>query len=394
MILNKRNVRSNGTNKIGLEKQVPMQSEQKHFGFGIETEHCLLDTKTFAPLFHEDLTFEQLLELVDSIPVSDFSTDGFNIKPLHKKANPYLIEGYYLTDEDMKPKTLLPKGIEIRTPIASTLGTTILNLEEITERLRLQLAKVGMTIATISHHPTKCDFSAPPNYRRHDYWQWALTAMTTYGPDMNISVPESLQDEIDRESLGEKINYYIPSVVALSFNSPLYNGGLWAEEGVIGKSVRTYKRSIWAPLYYIHSEPQLRFEFKGFEMAQNMEDYKAFFLCGLSMLLDNTLIGRASDSERRGNLRELSIHGLVSPIDKERAAQVLSSAEKLAYLFDLDGSSLRQLWSRLETNSTPADKIIKTFQKTKLINETMKSLAVAPLQSNETVPVALPFVYA
>ncbi len=33
------------------------------------------------------------------------------------------------------------------------------------------------------------------------------------GPDVNISLPESLEGEVDQDSLNEKINYYIPPVV-------------------------------------------------------------------------------------------------------------------------------------------------------------------------------------
>jgi carboxylate-amine ligase len=359
-----------------------MHQGQNQFGFGIETEHLLIDSKTFRPLFHRDLPFDQLLDLVDDIAVEDFPTDGFNVKPLHRKASPYLIEGYYLTDTEMKPRTLLTKGVEIRTPIASTLGTTISRLRELTERLRQKIAPFGWSPATISHHPTEFNFHAAPNYRRHDYWQWALTAMTTYGPDMNISVPESLTDDIDHETLGQKINYYIPSVVALSFNSPLVNGSLWQVNGETGKSFRTFKRSLWAPLYYIHTEPALRFEFKGFEMAQDMNDYKAFFLCGLSMLLDSSLTGRDSDEYRLKRLQNLAIHGLNSSDEQERAAAVLASAEKLAYLFDFDSSSLRALWQRLETNTCPADKIIETFNSTKSIEETMRHLVVQPMHSD------------
>lgn len=359
-----------------------MDNSQNQFGFGIETEHLLLDSKTHRPLFHQDLVFERLLQLVDAIPVSDFSTNGFNIKPLHRVANPFLIEGYYLTDQNMKPLTLLPKGIEIRTPIASTIGTTISWLREITERLRTHIASEGWCLATLSHHPIEFNFHAAPNYRRHDYWQWALTAMTTYGPDMNISVPDAMQDDIDRETLGQKINYYLPSVVALSFNSPLVNGSLWQAEGKNGKSFRTFKRSLWAPLYYIHTEPSLRFEFKGFEMANDMNDYQAYFLCGLSMLLDNTLTGRETDEVRLKRLQNLAIHGIESDDDKERAAAVLASAEKIAYWFDFDASSLKTLWNRLERGCRPADCVIETFEKTRSVEETMETLVVPPRHSD------------
>jgi hypothetical protein len=368
-----------------------MDYEQNYFGFGIETEHLLIDSKTHKPLFHKELCFERLLELVDAIPVADFSTDGFNVKPLHKVANPYLIEGYYLTDANMKPHKLLPKGIEVRTPIASTIEETISQLSEATELLRKQLLTAGYSLATISHHPTESNFQAAPNYRRHDYWQWALTAMTTYGPDINISLPHSMLDEIDRESLGQKINYYLPSVVALSFNSPLVGGALWKAQGSTGRSFRTFKRSLWAPLYYVHTEPSLRFEFKGFEMASDINDYAAFFLCGLSMLLDNTLTGRESDDIRIKRLQNLAMHGIESSDDRERAAAILESAEKIACWFDFDGKSLKALWDRLASDRCPSDRIIETFEKCASIEETLKSLIVQPRQSPHSTPENLNF---
>ncbi len=156
-----------------------MKVHKNQFGFGIETEFCLLDAQRFNPLFHADLDFERLLTLTDDIPVSDFSTEGFNIKPLHRKVNPYLIEGYYLTDSDMKPTKMLPKGIEVRTPIAYSIAQTVSNVETLTDRLQRKVEKEGWSLCSISHHPTESDFHAAPNYRRHDYWQWALTAMTT-----------------------------------------------------------------------------------------------------------------------------------------------------------------------------------------------------------------------
>ncbi len=91
-----------------------------NFGFGLETEY-LICVRDFSALDHNGLDFETLLQTVRTIPTKDFSTEGLNVKPLHLDQSPYLVEGYYLVDEDMKPRTLLPKGIEIRTPIAQTI---------------------------------------------------------------------------------------------------------------------------------------------------------------------------------------------------------------------------------------------------------------------------------
>jgi len=309
-------------------------------------------------------------------------TNGFNIKPLHKKANPYLIEGYYLTDADMKPHTLLPKGIEVRTPIRSSIEETINVLSDTTERLRDSLfSNFGYQLCTISHHPTKSNFQAAPNYERHDYWQWALTAMTTYGPDINISLPQNLACEVDQEHLNERINFYLPAVIALTFASPLYEGYLWNQDGVYGKSVRSYKRAQWAPLYYIHREPELRFEFKGFEMPLVMSDYKALFLIGLAMLLDQSLTMKTTDEERVENLRYFAVHGLASEAAQVCARTVLLAAERTAVRFSLDASSLSPLWRRLEKGKTPAEEISLAFIEQKSIERTLANFIVPPLYS-------------
>lgn len=162
------------------------------FGFGIETEFLMVNKDDFTPLSHRNLDFEKLTALINSISTNDFGKDGFNIKPLHSKATPYLIEGYYLIDADMNKVSLLPKGIEIRTPTSSSIEDSIAALASLFKRLRDRTLAEGYDLVVLSHHPTESKFDAPPNYRRHDYWQWALTAATTFGPDINISVPEEL----------------------------------------------------------------------------------------------------------------------------------------------------------------------------------------------------------
>lgn len=358
---------------------------EKHFGFGIETEHCLVDANTLKPLFHNELKFEQLLHIMDSIYVDDFSTNGFNIKPLHRRASPYLVEGYYITDDKMEPVKMLPKGVEVRTPIASTVDGAINDLQILTERIRDAFANSGMLLCSISHHPLQTDFQAKPNYKRHDHWQWALTAMTTYGPDVSISLPRNLENQVELDSLHEKVNYYMPSVIALTFCSPLLKGKLWQVGGKLGKSVRTFRRSVWAPLLYVHSGDSSRFEFKGFEMPLDIDDYKVFFLCALSLLLDDALDGRASDEDRIQRLRRLALYGVRhNKIELERAEQLLTSAQRMAAIFDANASCFNEFWNRWETGNSPADRIIDLFKECGTVEKTMSHLIVPPLYADST----------
>jgi len=47
-----------------------------------------------------------------------------------------------------------------------------------------------------------------------------------------------LARRIDVKDLSEKVNYYVPALIALTLASPLHGGKLWRIRGRIGKSVR------------------------------------------------------------------------------------------------------------------------------------------------------------
>jgi Glutamate-cysteine ligase family 2(GCS2) len=346
----------------------------KDFGFGIEAEFLLVDSNTFRPLAHNELNFKKLLKLVDDISTEDLSREGFNTKPLHNRPSPYLIEGYTLTDENMKPVDLLPKGIEIRTPLANSLTGCTASLQELYRRLKTQLLKENMNAAAISYHPTSERIVAPRNYERYDYWQWALTATTTYGPDINISLPTSLEDKVNIDRVNSRVNFYGPAAVALTLASPLRENDLWRVNGKIGKSVRTFERSKWAPLIYVHEKPSLRFEFKGFEMSTSLDDYHALFLISLALLLDESLNQKGSDEERISDLESVAVSGLDDERVQERAYKVLQSAESIARQFNFKRESLDEFWHRLHTKRHPADAIAATFIRTGPIEKTLLTL--------------------
>jgi hypothetical protein len=218
-----------------------------------------------------------------------------------------------------------------------------------------------LTSAIVSHHPEEVQFVAPRNYERDDYWQWALVATTTYGPDVNISLPPELIERVNREELHEKINYYMPALVALSLNSPIVAGSLWMVRKEVGKSIRTYRRSMTAPLYQIHEKPELRFEFKGFEMAERLDDYAAFFLMCLALLLDDKLRGRASDQTRIFDLRACAVMGLASEWVRTRGMQVIESAARIGSGFGFDIAPLDEMARRIEQRRLPADDMAQQF---------------------------------
>src|SRR5439155_20102779 len=114
----------------------------------------------------------------------------------------------------------------------------------------------------------------------------------------NVSVLKTMATSLDLKALHQKVNYYAPALTALTLASPLRGGELWRIRGRVGKSVRTYHRSATAPAIEIHPDQELRLEFKPFEMAISLTDYRNYFLLWLTLILDDELKGRASDQTR------------------------------------------------------------------------------------------------
>jgi len=350
-------------------------ANESGFHFGLEAEFLLVDAASFRPLWHRDLEFETLNAALEAIPVADFHCDSFKVEPPHRKAGPYIVEGYHLPDPDMNPIDLLPKGVEIRTPIRCSIDDCLAALKTLHERLQIALARLGYQAVTLSFHPTEIHFEGPQNKRRHDFWQWAMEAMLTYGPDVNVSVPEAVAERLDLNALHGKVNYYAPALTALTLSSPLRDGDLWRIRGQVGKSVRTYHRSATAPAIEIHPDQGLRLEWKPFEMTASLDDYRNYFLLWLALILDEGLEGRASDQTRIYDLGRVACEGLEADTVRERALEVLNRAPCALTPWGFDCAPLELFKDRLERRRVPADDIVALFEREKSVPETLRHLA-------------------
>ncbi len=349
-------------------------AEPDGFRFGIEAEYQLAEADSMRPLWHRDLSFRELNELLESIRADDLpSLDGLDLEPPHKRLMPFVVEGYHVPAPDMSPIDMLPKGLEIRTPVCSSIEECLGCLKILHDRLESVLLDRGYTLVSLSHHPTEHTFEGPQNKRRHDFWQWAMEVMTTYGPDINVSLPRDLNDRLDVAELHGKVNYYSPALAALSLASPIYRGGLWNIRGVVGKSMRTYRRSVIAPAIELHPEENGRMEFKLFEATNRLEDYDAYFLLWLTLLLDSELSGRSCNQTRIYDLGAVARFGLEADTVRERAGDVLSRAPAVLEPFGFDTGPLAVMRERLETNRVPADEIIGSFQESESLPEVLRT---------------------
>jgi len=359
---------------LAIKTGTMMLAKRNGFHFGLEAEFLVVDAASFRPLWHHDLKFKTLNTALEAISVDDFQCDNFKIEPPHRKASPYVVEGYHLPDPQMKPIDLLPKGVEIRTPVCASIEDCLAAFKTLHTRLQHALAELGYRAAALSFHPTEVHFEGPQNKRRHDFWQWAMEAMLTYGPDVNVSLPKEIATELDFKDLNKKVNFYAPALTALTLASPLRQGDLWRIRGRVGKSVRTYHRSSTAPAIEIHPDEQLRLEFKTFEMTTSLTDYRNYFLVWLALLLDDGLKGRASDQTRIYDLGRVACNGVQAETVLERASEVLTRVPEVLTPWGFDCESLDLFKHRLETGHLPADEIITTFEREKSIPATLRQL--------------------
>lgn len=349
------------------------------FRFGLEAEFMLADHKTYKPLWYRDVTFKTLDDLFTQIPLDGIpGLEGLAAEPPHQKLMPFIVEGYGIPDADMKIIDAYPKGIEIRTPVCTSVDETLAVYQELYHRVRSSLVTSGMVPVAISHHPLESKFSGPQNKRRHDFWMWAQEVMTTYGPDINVSFPQEITQRLfnDLESLNFKVNYYAPAMAALSLASPFFEGRPWSIKGERGKSYRTFKRSVIAPAIELHADENFRIEFKVFEMSRDLADFEAYFLLVLGLFLSDNLKGKATNQERIYDSGAVARFGLHAPGIDTVLGDLFEQCEKILPLYGFSAGPLKRLYDRFERREHISDEMLRNFDQTQSIPSVLKEYSI------------------
>ncbi|MBY0517252.1 MAG: hypothetical protein K2P81_10100 [Bacteriovoracaceae bacterium] len=357
------------------------------FRFGIEAEFLLARKSDSRPLWYKDVSFKQLDQIFSQISLEGLpSLEGLSAEPPHEKLMPFIVEGYGIVDENFKVIDAYPKGAEIRTPVCYSIDEVMKVYEECYRRFKTALSQHDMVPVAMSHHPIETKFSGPQNKRRHDFWQWAMEVMTTYGPDINVSFPEPITKKLfsDLEDLNAKVNYYAPALAAISLASPFYKGQLWENKSQLGLSYRTFKRSIIAPAIELHADENFRIEFKVFEMSSHSIDFKNYILLVLALFLDETLKGRSSAPERIYDLGLVSRLGIKAPEMRERFMEIFSNAPAVLKKHGFNPDSLNELTDRIENGHCPSREM-QTLFKAEGLNAVIKKYSVLHTLSGEEI---------
>ena len=345
------------------ERDLVPRSSGRGFQFGIEAEFLLVEAGTYRPLDHQDLDFEQLEAALESIPTDDLpGCDGLGPKPPHRKTMPFYVEGYHVPDPESPRPALIPKGIEVRTPPLATPEAAFGMLVELVGRLREGLARRGLVPVAASYHPSAGAFHGPRGARSPRRWRWAQRAMRTFGPDVNISLPESLVDRLEPDDLEAKVNAFAPALVLPTLASPLHRGGPWVVDGHVGASIRTALRSPFAPSWNRHAGQGGHFEFKAFEMSPRPEDLLAGLLLWLALLLDDGLRARDTDEGRIDALGAIARDGLGVAEVRDRALEVVGRAPAILERWGFDPAPIAAIAHRLDDGRLPADEILDWYR--------------------------------
>ena len=356
-----------------IEPQARLRFKEE-FRFGIEAEFLLVRADTYDPLWHKTLKFDRLNQVLEGISLHGIpSLEGLELEPPLTKLMPYVVEGYHIPDMDFKCNELLPKGVEIRTPVCGSIEEVLAVYRTLHERLEAALHADGLVPVALSHHPVETTFTGPQNKRRHDYWQWSMEVMTTYGPDINVSVPPTLAHLVEEEEFESKINYYGPALSALTVASPFCGGGPWEIRGKRGKSFRMHKRSYIAPPIEFHPDEKNRLEFKVYDMPASTLEFEAQFLAFLALVLDDRLKGRAHKQTRIYDLGQVARFGLGAETVIERAGELLAGAPAVLRSWGFDPSALEVFRERLLTGRTPADEMLALYDRTGSLSEVLKA---------------------
>lgn len=352
-----------------IEKPFPitLPCSQNSFQYGLELEFLIAKKDDLTPLWHYDLSFEYLNKILEEVPLFDFmkryehGMKHLRIEHPHTKLMPYLVEGYHLPNENFEMKSILPKGIEIRTPVCTSIKECLEVSLELYNLLRTTLEQYGLTLLTISHHPIHSKFYERPNKRRYDYWKWAMEAMTTYGPDINISLPSEILKKFDRQDFDSKLNYYAPAMTSLCLNSSLVNRSVWNYRDEVGQSYRTFKRSTYAPPIEYHGNEENRIEFKTFEMSPFLDDYELYFILALTLLLDQGLKGRSTPFSLIHELGEVALKGSEAPTIHSKLEELILSAQKTLPEFGIALPSSSKLEEKLQSQKSVGYEVARLY---------------------------------
>lgn len=340
--------------------------------FGIEAEYALIRPDgAFADF--TNTSFPEVQPIIDALPF--YGHPELRVGDAGIRVKNWYVEGDERFDESGRSTGLAFKGVEIRTPVFSTIEEALGSLKQLRLMLEAELNARSWSLTAIGFNP--CTTSYAPAYTRWEkefhasHVENSLPQVSTlsYGPDLNFSLREG-SPEATIES-ARRLTYYSPYIVPFSFNSPLFAGELWE-----GLSYRTYRRSGIRPAALAHlsgshdhplvkkadpASQHLRIEFKAFDMIGEDKLLGELFhlVVGIAMADDGALPGKADLADRKLH-RKVALSGFTDEAVHQEAARVVTIARHTLRAEGF-GGDLPLLEHMLAARLTPAHAMRERF---------------------------------
>lgn len=353
---------------------------------GIEFEYLIIDTagaqagriRNFTNLAFADIS----AVLADKPGCDDpeLATGDLGIKRGY-----WYLEGDERFHDDGRFRTLAVKGVEVRTPPAESVAEAVYQLLDIEGQLAAVLARRHLGLAIAGFNPVHAAYAFDPPLNaweaslrhRHRAYDGAHVSNLSYGPDINLSLPEwTAAQSLDA---ARKLNFYAPWIVPFSFSSPFFAGNVWS-----GYSKRTHERAPLRPavklflaaddLATVGSSSALthparvprevgRIEFKAFDAMPSLDILLACCHLLEGICLADDLPGRSEEIDLERYRRGAHTGFADEDMRGEAAAIVASAREALRRSAAAAGArALAPLENLLAERRTPAHGLLAGYR--------------------------------
>ncbi|TCK21678.1 glutamate-cysteine ligase family protein [Pseudonocardia endophytica] len=368
--------------------------------YGVEHELALLRDDG-SPADFTTLTHAEVAAVVDELPEDPSDHGDLRVGDAGIRRKRWYAEGYERVDECGELIRFDPKGIEIRTRVHDSVGAARDALARDAALLGTVAARHGLRPVAVGHNPIRSAYRLDPPANTYEQAQMrdspeertAHLHMVTYGPDLNLSFPESGTDPETLADAGAKLTYYSPYLVPWSFSSPFRDGRAWG-----GLSARTLRRTGARPAALVYLDPSApllrtdptltrhagipveigRIEFKAFDAVPVVpgEDpcgdpgdgpdgtglVEALLTLLTGLLRDDTLTGRRRTPDTAAH-RDVARRGWDDARVRAGSAAVLDAAAAALSGEPEHDDRLALLRDRLERRDTPAARMLARHER-------------------------------
>lgn len=352
--------------------------------YGIEHEVALLRADGTLADF-TTLRFEEVAAIVAELPEHPGDRHDLRVGDAGIRHKRWYAEGFERFDETGRLVRFDPKGIEVRTPIHDSVEAVTAALEGDLALLTDVAGRHGLHPLAIGFNPLRSEYPLvpPPNafelaaQAGSPEERTAHLHMVTYGPDLNLSFPDTPPDPETLVDAGAKLTHLSPYLVPLSFSSPFRDGGEWG-----GLSARTAVRTGPRPAVLVYldpaealrdTDPSLtrhagipvevgRIEFKAFDACPDPTLYAELLSLLTGLLRDTTLPGRRTTPDAALHRRAAGA-GLDDPEIRSGAEAALDAATAALRGEPGHRDRLARLRGRLERRECPARELLERHRR-------------------------------